>query len=109
VHCNVNGATVSLNNDEKGKITDGSLSVQVYVTGTPYRTFTVYKTGYVPYSGSIEQYPGKGETIDLYATLNAQPEVTAPATTTQKSPMNGLICLLALVTVIGVIRKSSKK
>lgn len=104
VHCNVNGATVSLNNEEKGQITDGSLSVQVYVTGTPYRTFTVYKTGYVPFAGTIEQYPKKGETIDLYATLNALPEPTPVPTT--KSPL-GIelpalaLCLAGLLALAG--------
>lgn len=98
VHCNVDGATVSFNNEAKGKITDGSLSVQVYVTGTPYRTFTVYKNGYVPFSGAIEQYPKKGETVDLYATLNALPETTGAATPvpTRKSPLAPEVSLIAL-------------
>ena len=89
VHCNIDGATVSFDNDVKGQVSQGNLTVMVYVTGTPYKTFTVYKTGYVPYTGTIDLYPGKGETIDLYATLN--PEVTnttLPASTeTQKSPI----------------------
>jgi hypothetical protein len=99
VHCNVEGATVSFNNEAKGKIADGSLSVQVYVTGTPYRTFTVYKAGYVPFSGPIEQYPKKGETVDLYATLNALPDASASATPapTAKSPLPLEVSLLALV------------
>ena len=96
IHCNVDGATVSLNNEEKGKIADGSLSVQVYVTGTPYRTYTVYKAGYVPYSGSIDHYPKKGETVDLYATLNAQTETPAPVPTT-KSPLPSMIPVAALI------------
>lgn len=98
IHCNVNGATVSLNNEEKGKIADGSLSVQVYVTGTPYRTFAVYKDGYVPFTGTIDQYPKKGETIELYATLNAKPELT-PITPipTAKSPVPLELSVLALV------------
>lgn len=99
VHSNVNGATVSLNNEEKGKITDGSLTVQVYVTGTPYRTYTVYKSGFIPFSGTIDQYPKKGETVDLYATLNPQTE-TSPVPTT-KSPMSPELSVLA-VTLCGI-------
>jgi hypothetical protein len=103
VHCNVDGATVSFNNEAKGKITDGTLSVQVYVTGTPYRTFTVYKTGYVPFSGSVEQYPKKGETVDLYATLNALTDTpgTPTPSPTQKSPLSLEIAIIAL-TVCGI-------
>jgi hypothetical protein len=99
VHCNVEGATVSFNNEAKGKITDGSLSVQVYVTGTPFRTFTVYKAGYVPFSGAIDQFPKKGDTVDLYATLNALPESQASATPipTTKSPISLEVSLLALI------------
>ena len=103
VHCNVNGATVSFNNEEKGVITDGSLSVQVYVTGTPYRTFTVYKAGYAPFTGDIDKFPKKGETIDLYATLNAAPETTAIPTT--QSPVNPLFGLLALGIVTIFVKK----
>ncbi|NMB78876.1 MAG: hypothetical protein GYA23_07245, partial [Methanomicrobiales archaeon] len=110
IHCNVNGATVSLNNEEKGKIADGSLSVQVYVTGTPYRTFAVYKEGYVPFTGSIDQYPKKGETVDLYATLNAQPEpVKTTAVPTTKSPLGMEVSLLALAAgVAGAILAARK-
>jgi hypothetical protein len=97
VHCNVEGATVSFNNEDKGKITNGSLSVQIYVTGTPYRTFTVYKTGYIPFSGSIDQYPKKGETIDLYATLNDQPATPATPQPTPKSPLPFELTGIALV------------
>jgi hypothetical protein len=107
VHCNVDGATVSFNNEAKGKIADGSLSVQVYVTGTPYRTFTVYKNGYVPFSGSIEQYPKKGESVDLYATLNALPDNTGTATSTP-TPKSSLLpeaSILALaIAGMGVIQ-----
>ncbi len=108
IHSNVNGATVSLNNEEKGKITDGSLTVQVYVTGTPYRTFTVYKAGFVPYSGSIDKFPKKGETIDLYATLNPAEETTViPATT--KSPLPPVIPVLALFLAFIALAVSGRR
>jgi len=103
VHCNVNGATVSFNNEVKGQIADGSLSVQVYVTGAPYRTYTVYKDGYIPFSETIEKFPKKGETIDLYATLNAGPEMTvATPLPTTRSPLPPVLPVIALaLAVIG--------
>ncbi|MFA4825263.1 MAG: PEGA domain-containing protein [Methanoregula sp.] len=98
VHSNVDGATVKFDNDDKGKIAKGTLSVQVYVTGTPYRAFTVYKAGYVPFTGSIAQYPAKGQTVDLYATLNAEPATTIPTPLpTTKSPLPLAIAGIALV------------
>jgi hypothetical protein len=111
VHCNIDGATVAFDNDVQGQIAQGNLTVQVYVTGTPYKTFTVYKTGYAPYTGTIDQYPAKGETIDLYATLN--PEVTTTtlpaATQTQKSPVAVGVCGLALVIAGAAASIASRK
>lgn len=111
VHCNIDGATVSFDNDAKGQIAKGNLTVQVYVTGTPYKTFSVYKSGYVPYTGAIDSYPAKGETVDLYATLNAQQGTPAlPATTpTQKSPVPVWICGIALVMAGAVFSGFSRK
>jgi hypothetical protein len=99
VHCNIDGATVAFGNDAKGQVAQGNLTVMVYVTGTPYKTFTVYKTGYVPFTGTIDQYPGKGETIDLFATLNpVVTNTTLPASTqTQKSPVAAWTIGFALV------------
>ena len=111
VHCNIDGATVSFDNDTKGQIAQGNLTVQVYVTGTPYKSFTVYKSGYVPYTGAINQYPAKGETIDLYATLNAQPATTTFPTSmpTRKSPVTAGICGLALVVACAAASIISRK
>jgi hypothetical protein len=98
VHTNVDGATVTFDNDVKGKTAKGMLSVQVFVTGTPYRAFTVYKSGYVPYTGTIGQYPAKGQTVDLYATLNSEPATMQPTTVpTTKSPLPPSIALIALI------------
>lgn len=98
VHCNIDDAMVLFDNDAKGQIVKGNLTVQVYVTGTPYKTFTVSKFGYVPFTGTINQYPAKGETIDLYATLNAQQATTLPPSTpTRKSSVSAGICGLALL------------
>jgi len=88
VHCNVDGASVSFDNTPQGVITNGILTVQVYTTATPYRTYTVTMAGYQPFTGTIDRYPGKGETVDLYATLNPAP--TPPPT---KSPLTLLSIL----------------
>lgn len=96
VHANVDGATVAFDNAIMGKIAKGTLSVEVYVTGTPYRAFTVSKSGYEPYTGTIARYPAKGQTVDLYATLNAKPETTTPVPTT-KTPLPPAIALVALI------------
>ena len=111
VHCNVNGATVIFDNEAKGQIAQGVLKVQVYVTGTPYKTFTVYNPGYVTYSGTIDTYPGKGETTDLYATLTPKTTITtSPSSTpTQKSPLAAGLCGLALVIGIATASFVSRK
>jgi hypothetical protein len=99
VNCNVDGATVSFDNEEMGKTEQGSLTVKVYVTGTPYKTFTVKKAGYMPYTGTIDRYPTKGETVRLSATLAADLSATpSPGTTTaRQSPSLPLTCGIALV------------
>lgn len=101
VHSNVDGATVLFDGVEKGKIAQGMLSVQVYVTGTPYRSYTVEKDGYISYTGTITTTPVKGQTVDLYATLNplpAAPKIPAP---TEKSPLPPVITLVA-IAIIGL-------
>ena len=110
VHCNVDGATVSFDNEVKGQIAQGNLTVKIYVTGTPYKTFTVYKSGYLPYTGTIDTFPTKGETVDLYATLNVPSGTTVVPTTTraQKSPLDVWICALAFV-ISGIVATSMPK
>jgi hypothetical protein len=110
VHCPVEGANVSFNNEDKGQIKEGSLLVQVYVTGTPYRTFTVYKSGYIPFSGSIDQYPKKGETVDLYATPNAQPVTPVTPVSITKSPMPIEITVIAIILgIFGAVAAVKKR
>lgn len=109
VHVNTDGATVSFDNEEKGKSASGILTVPVYVTGTPYRTFMVYKAGYIPFSGTIDTYPAKGQTIDLYATLNPLPG-TPVVTTTQKSPVSAVLpCVAVVISGIAVILLLTKR
>ena len=71
VHSNVDGATVLFDDVNEGTITNGTLLVEVYVTGTPFRTFTVQKCGYFSLTQNITGYPAKGETVNLYANLTA--------------------------------------
>ena len=56
--------------------------LKVSTTGTPYTRYTVSKSGYVSYEGTITRMPADGETITLYATLNPvptlEPTTTAP-------------------------------
>lgn len=73
VHGNVNGAAVYFGTDYKGVITDNLLDVPVYTTGTPYTNYSVSKDGYRPYMAAITRVPGKGQVLDLYATLSAIP------------------------------------
>lgn len=69
VHCNVDGASVYFDEDYKGEITNGSLSVLVYTTATPYQTYTVAQEGYTTYTADITAYPSKDGNVDLYAKL----------------------------------------
>ena len=78
VYCNIDGANVYFNDDYKGDIANGELSVSVYTTGTPYTTYNVQKSGYTPFTAQISDYPAKGETVKLHATLT--PESQPPAT-----------------------------
>ncbi len=92
VHSNIDGASVSLDNDPKGVITNGNLLIRVSATGTPYKTFTVYKSGYIPFTSIIDTYPAQNRTVDLYATLNPQ------TATTPKSTLPPVIPLISLIS-----------
>lgn len=75
IHCNVEGAGVSFDGEFKGNITSGILDVPVYITGTPYRSFSIEKEGYYPYSGQITSVPARGSVVDIYATMSAIPPI----------------------------------
>jgi len=94
VHSNVNGASVMFDNTYQGVITNGILTVQVYTTGTPYSTYTVTMAGYLPYTAPVTSFPAKGQTVDLYATLNP-----APTTQPTKSPIPLSLTITALAVV----------
>ncbi|MCK9316933.1 hypothetical protein [Methanoculleus sp.] len=104
VHANVDGATVQFDNEVKGTINQGVLSVQVYTTGTPYSTYTVTKEGYQPYTGTIDRHPAKGETVDLYVTMNPAPTPVP----TQKSPLSPVVVGGALL-IVGLLVAGRKQ
>jgi hypothetical protein len=82
VNCNVNGATVSFNNQVVGVITQGTLTVPVYTTGKPYQTYTVSMNGYLLYTAALNSVPAPGQTVNLYATLNPAPTIPPTAAPT---------------------------
>ena len=71
VHSNVEGATVLFDDVNEGVITDGTLLVEVFVTGSPFRTFTVQLRVFYTYP-EYHTIPGKDETVNLYANLTAK-------------------------------------
>ncbi|MFA4876602.1 MAG: hypothetical protein WC586_04250 [Methanoregula sp.] len=107
VNCNVNGATVMFDNQVVGTITQGTLTVPVYTTGTPYTTYTVSMNGYLPYTASMPGVPAPGQTITLYATLNPAP-TTVPVPAPTKSPVPAWICLVG-VGIAGVLYLGNRK
>jgi hypothetical protein len=78
IQCNVDGASVSFDGEYKGVISGGTLTVPVYTTGTPYASFRVSESGYVPFDGALSM-PAEGETLTYYATLNPVPVPTTPS------------------------------
>ena len=85
---NVNGASVYLDSAYKGSLSGGSLSVPVYSTGTPYKTYRVEKEGYVTVTGSLPAAPAKGQTVTVPVTLTAvvAPTITAQPTVSAAPP-----------------------
>lgn len=81
VYCNVPGALVFFDGEEKGMITGSMLAVPVYTTGTPYSSITVSAPDYVTVTKTLEQHPAQGETIDLYITLNRENDIPMMAGT----------------------------
>ncbi len=73
VKCPVDGAKVWFDNDYKGQIANGMLSVPVYATGTPYQTYRVEADGYEPFLGMIPDYPAGGTIVTLQVDLQKSP------------------------------------
>jgi hypothetical protein len=95
VYCNVDGADVYFGSDYKGQTANGELTVEVYTTGTPYTTYSVQKSGYTPFTAQITEYPEKGDTVKLHATLNP-----APAPEPTKSPVAPGIILFSVMAAL---------
>jgi hypothetical protein len=87
VSCNVNGASVYFDSTYKGTISDGTLSVPVYTTGTPYTTYRVEKSGYTTATGTLPSAPKKGETVTVRVSLSPAGTLTpTPLPTTTAAP-----------------------
>ena len=109
VFCNIDGATVFFDTTNEGQISQGSLTVPVYVTGTPFKTYSVQMPGYATFSAPITEYPAKGETVKLFATLNPLITTAPTPTATKKAPLPVEICVLAmLIGGLGVILSGRK-
>lgn len=91
VYCNVDGAQVYFNEDYKGLISGGELTVPVYVTGTPYTTYIVKKDGYTTFTAQIVEHPKAGETVKLHATLTPVTPVTPASPLSAVSIFAGLV------------------
>lgn len=105
VHSNVDGAVVTFDNVTEGKIYQGMLTVQVYVTGTPFTTYSVVKPGYATFSGPITNYPGKGAIVDLYTNLTP----LATPTPTQAPLPVGITSSALVFAMVGAIVLGKKK
>lgn len=69
VHCNVEGASVFFDGIYQGKICHGSLLVRVYMTGTPFRSYSVMKPEYETSEGSLADIPVRGIITDIFVEL----------------------------------------
>ena len=110
VHCNVDGAQVFFDGTYEGVTRNGVLDVEVATTGTPFRSFEVKKGLYVPFTGSITQYPANGETVNLYANLQLaeQPTmsptlVTPTAAPTTYSPLPVPVIIGAIIAGVALL------
>ncbi|HTY16080.1 MAG TPA: PEGA domain-containing protein [Methanoregulaceae archaeon] len=92
-HCNVNGAMVTFDNQRAGcTVSGGQCTVEVTVTGTPFRTFTVQAPGYQTFNGQVSNWPTEGQTVDLYADLTPIPPQSG-AISAATSPSGAAISL----------------
>lgn len=75
IHSNVDGAEVYFNGDwYAGTIENGTLLVETCTTCTPVWSYTVKKCGYFPLTDENDVFPGKDQTVHLYANLTAPKE-----------------------------------
>ncbi|OPX68833.1 MAG: outer membrane biogenesis protein BamB [Methanoregulaceae archaeon PtaB.Bin108] len=75
IHSNVDGAEVYFNGDwYAGTIENGTLLVETCTTCTPVWMYTVKKCGYFSLTQENDVFPGKDQTVHLYANLTAPKE-----------------------------------
>ncbi len=73
MNANVDGAGVSFDGSSACITSGGSCDTEVVTTTLPFRSFTVQKPGYQIFNGRVNVWPAKGETVNLYATLDPVP------------------------------------
>jgi hypothetical protein len=110
IHANVDNATVDFDTDRKGELTQGVLIVPVNVTAPRYTTITVFKLGYISFPVTIDRYPPRGGTIDVYATLTVptmatRPPVTQPASLPIAPGISALAGIVMLIAQRGRCKK----
>ncbi|WAI01870.1 PEGA domain-containing protein [Methanogenium organophilum] len=94
VNCNVNGAVVTFDaSSTEYTVVDGYCYAEVGTTSTPYKTFTVRKSGYQTVTGPVTSWPGNGETVNLYATLNRNPTPTYGTVTVTSRPTGAIVTI----------------
>ncbi|WP_319578920.1 hypothetical protein [uncultured Methanospirillum sp.] len=88
-HCHADGTEISLDNEIKGVITDGELSVPVYTTGTPYKSYTAtydQEGFHQSVTRPLTKVPVKGEVMDIYVDISPVP---TPHPTYAPKPIGG--------------------
>ncbi len=108
IHANVEGAKVTIGDYISGTIQNGVYKATVSTTGTPFSTFTLSKDGYTTVTGKIPRQPSSGETVDVYATLNAVP-TRVPTTYSPVPAWMPVIATIGALLVAGVRSGRNKK
>jgi len=70
INCNVDGASVSVDNSYKGVISSGYLDIENGAYGSSY---TVEKDGYYPATGNINYVPGGDSNLEITVSLTPKP------------------------------------
>lgn len=111
VHSNVEGASVWFDNQYQGQIKNGILNVLVYITGTPFVSYSVRADGYNSGNGFLPAVPGPGEIRDVYMNLTpsspataaptasaamTEPTTAAPTPTPTTAPLPPVVALCAV-------------
>ncbi|MFA6361914.1 hypothetical protein [Methanoregula sp.] len=106
VHANVDDATVDFDTDRIGALSHGTLVVPVNVTAPRYKTVSVFKLGYISFPVTIDRYPERGGTVDLYATLTVPTTATRPM---QTAPLPAGIVVASVLGAVLLIVKGLRR